>query len=66
MGKFGPHPVGGYGCQGVNCSKWEVRVASGPRKLKISIWVASILGDTAKDALLKEKQRSLKISIKVF
>ena len=23
------------------------------RKLKISIWVASILGDTAKDALLK-------------
>ena len=28
VGKFGPHPVGGYG---VNRSKWEVRVASGPR-----------------------------------
>ena len=30
-GKFGPHPAGGWGCQGgVNRSKWEVRVASGP------------------------------------
>ena len=28
VGKFGPHPVDGYGCQG---SKWEVRVAIGPR-----------------------------------
>ena len=28
VGKFGPHPVG---VRGVNRSKWEVRVASGPR-----------------------------------
>jgi hypothetical protein len=30
--KFGPHPGGGGagGVRGVNRSKWEVRVASGP------------------------------------
>ena len=27
VGKFGPHPVG---VRGVNRSKWEVRLASGP------------------------------------
>ena len=31
LGKFEPQSVCGYGCQGVNYSKWELRVASGLR-----------------------------------
>ena len=38
--------MGGKGC-------WWSQVSH--RKLKISIWVASILGDTAKDALLSAR-----------
>ena len=48
--------MGGYGCQGGQSflvgGKGSYWSQVSHRKLKISIWVASILGDTAKDALL--------------